>query len=221
MKSDGSRYLVYCSLGASRIIKFFSHEQNLKNFKPVVVVYDGVQENAITNLKKIFGNDLLLFDHNQLTEGERKKIHTTTTNFLQSVMLQHNIEYLISFGDKILKSNLIQRYPRKLINFHPSLLPAFGGLRDSIDQAIKYGAQFLGNTAHFIDEGVDTGEIVVQSAMLTEEFEKYEDVLELQFPMIKMILRDIMKFDIPESEIFSELSGRTKSFMIPKHCNSF
>jgi hypothetical protein len=55
--------------------------------------------------------------------------------------------------------------------------------------------------------------------MLREEFENYEDVLELQFPMMKMIFRDLLNYEISHGEIVKELGKRKKLFLIPNHCN--
>jgi len=88
----------------------------------------------------------------------------------------------------------------------------------SINQALDNGVSIIGNTTHFIDEGIDTGKIILQTAMLTEDFEDYEDVLEMQFPMIKMILRDVLKFDIKQTDIMKELPNRKKRLLIPKKC---
>ena len=103
-----------------------------------------------------------------------------------------------------------------MINFHPSILPSYKGL-NAIDQAIKDNAIFLGNTAHLIDEEVDSGKILIQTSMLSDDFKDYEDVLELQFPMIKMILRDMLNYEISDGELFSDLNKRDASFSIPKN----
>ena len=75
-----------------------------------------------------------------------------------------------------MKNPLIQKYDKRIINFHPSILPSFKGL-NAIDQELKAKVRFLGNTAHFIDEGIDSGEIIIQSAMFRSDYEEYEDVL--------------------------------------------
>ena len=64
---------------------------------------------------------------------------------------------------EILSAGFIQRFRGRIVNVHPSLLPAFPGL-DSIQQALDYGVQLTGVTVHFVEEGVDTGPIVLQEA---------------------------------------------------------
>ena len=60
---------------------------------------------------------------------------------------------------EILSSAFIQRFRNRIVNVHPSLLPAFPGVR-AIEQALDYGVQVTGVTVHFVDEGVDSGEVI-------------------------------------------------------------
>lgn len=62
---------------------------------------------------------------------------------------------------RILSAELVGRYPRRIVNIHPSLLPAFPGLHAQ-RQALEYGVRVAGCTVHLVDEGVDTGPIVMQ-----------------------------------------------------------
>jgi phosphoribosylglycinamide formyltransferase-1 len=55
-------------------------------------------------------------------------------------------------------------FPMRVINVHPALLPAFPGLR-AIEQALEYGAKVFGVTVHFVDEGVDSGPVILQRAL--------------------------------------------------------
>jgi phosphoribosylglycinamide formyltransferase-1 len=64
---------------------------------------------------------------------------------------------------EILSSSLIERFRSRIINVHPSLLPAFPGV-GSIEKALDYGVQVTGVTVHFVDEGVDSGPIIMQEA---------------------------------------------------------
>ena len=56
------------------------------------------------------------------------------------------------------------RFPQRVINVHPALLPAFPGI-GAIEQALDYGVKVFGVTVHFVDEGVDTGPIILQRAL--------------------------------------------------------
>jgi len=63
---------------------------------------------------------------------------------------------------RIISPQFIRKYKNKILNMHPALLPAFPGL-NAQKQAIEYGAKYSGCTVHFVDDGVDTGTIIIQS----------------------------------------------------------
>lgn len=65
---------------------------------------------------------------------------------------------------RILSPYFIREFPDRILNIHPSLLPAFPG-SDAQKQALEYGAKFSGCTVHIVDEGVDTGPSVCQAAV--------------------------------------------------------
>jgi phosphoribosylglycinamide formyltransferase 1 len=64
---------------------------------------------------------------------------------------------------EVLTPEFIRAYEGRLINVHPALLPAFPGVR-AIEQALEYGVKVGGVTIHFVDEGVDTGPVLLQEA---------------------------------------------------------
>jgi len=63
---------------------------------------------------------------------------------------------------RIISPEFVKKYKNRIINIHPALLPAFPGL-DAQKQAIEYGSKYSGCTVHFVDSGVDTGPIILQS----------------------------------------------------------
>jgi phosphoribosylglycinamide formyltransferase 1 len=65
---------------------------------------------------------------------------------------------------RILSGGFISRFPQRIVNIHPALLPAFPGL-DAQAQALAYGVKVAGCTVHFVDEGTDTGPIILQEAV--------------------------------------------------------
>ena len=65
---------------------------------------------------------------------------------------------------QLLDPAFLSRFPDRVINVHPALLPAFPGIR-AVEQALEYGVKVFGVTVHFVDEGVDTGPIILQRAV--------------------------------------------------------
>ena len=69
---------------------------------------------------------------------------------------------------RIISPEFVKKFKNRIINIHPALLPAFPGL-DSQKQALDYGAKFSGCTVHFVDAGMDTGPIIIQSVVKIKE----------------------------------------------------
>jgi len=65
---------------------------------------------------------------------------------------------------RLLSSDFIQAFPNRIVNIHPSLLPLFPGL-DAQRQALEHGVKITGCTVHFVDEGLDSGKIIMQRAV--------------------------------------------------------
>jgi len=77
---------------------------------------------------------------------------------------QHGVELVVLAGFmELLGPQLVRRLAGRIINIHPSLLPAFPGVHP-IEEALDYGVQVMGVTVHFVDEGVDSGPIILQEA---------------------------------------------------------
>lgn len=84
---------------------------------------------------------------------------------IASEIVNHEVQLVVLAGFmRILSRYFIGLFPGRIMNIHPSLLPAFPGL-NAHSQAISYGAKVSGCTIHFVDEGVDTGPIIMQSAV--------------------------------------------------------
>jgi phosphoribosylglycinamide formyltransferase 1 len=74
----------------------------------------------------------------------------------------HGVDLIVLAGYmQLLDERFVRRFANRIVNVHPALLPSFPGL-DAIDQALEHGVQVTGVTVHFVDEGVDTGPIVLQ-----------------------------------------------------------
>jgi phosphoribosylglycinamide formyltransferase 1 len=77
----------------------------------------------------------------------------------------HDVELVVLAGYMaLLTPSFLARFPDRVINLHPALLPAFPGVH-AIEQALDYGVKVFGVTVHFVDQGVDTGPVIVQRAV--------------------------------------------------------
>ncbi|HSA98611.1 MAG TPA: phosphoribosylglycinamide formyltransferase [Candidatus Nitrosotenuis sp.] len=69
---------------------------------------------------------------------------------------------------RIISPEFIRRYKNRMLNIHPAILPSFPGLHAQ-RQALEYGAKYSGCTVHFVDDGVDTGPIILQAVVRVKE----------------------------------------------------
>jgi phosphoribosylglycinamide formyltransferase-1 len=83
---------------------------------------------------------------------------------------------------ELLGDVFLSRFPRAVINVHPSLLPAFPGLR-AVEQALAYGVKVFGVTVHFVDSGIDTGPVILQRAVELPDARSAEEVLDVLHPV--------------------------------------
>jgi phosphoribosylglycinamide formyltransferase 1 len=88
----------------------------------------------------------------------------------------HNVEFIVLAGYmRLIGQTLLSAYQGRIVNIHPSLLPAFPG-KDAIGQALTAGVELSGVTIHFVDEGMDTGPIIEQQSVKLDEGETLESL---------------------------------------------
>ena len=81
------------------------------------------------------------------------------------VLRERQVELVCLAGYmRLLGKTVLEAFPNRIINIHPALLPAFPGLHAQ-KQAIEHGVRFSGCTIHFVDEGIDTGPIILQAVV--------------------------------------------------------
>lgn len=148
---------------------------------------------------------LLITDNESAFAVERAKKHKidylyinpkefpTKEAFFQKIadeLKKKEVELVILAGFmRIVRKPLINAFPNKIMNIHPALLPAFPGLH-SQKQAVDHGVRISGCTVHFVDEGTDTGPIIIQAAVTVSPDDTEDSLSE-----------KILKF---EHEIFPE-----------------
>lgn len=187
------RYAFYISGRSGRLTKAIEQFGGDILEKIILVVSDAKVEPGLCALLKEHHIALETINDADLI-GTRKEKNLQISNFILEQLEKSTIDYMFSFGSHILSGELLERYSYKLINFHPAILPMFPGVK-SIDQAVNYGNVLLvGNTAHFIDAGMDTGKIIMQSVIPVKHFldtQDYDVVLDLQIEMLSKLIRVI------------------------------
>jgi phosphoribosylglycinamide formyltransferase-1 len=121
-------------------------------------------------------------------EGDRRARDAAIADFLE----RHGVELVVLAGYMaLLDPAFLSRFPSRVINVHPALLPAFPGLR-AIEQALDYGVKVFGVTIHFVDDGVDTGPVIAQRAIELPEAADAAAVREALRPLEHDLLCEVV-----------------------------
>lgn len=100
------------------------------------------------------------------SKGKAREAHDRE---VVAALKQNGVELVCLAGYmRLLSPWFVQQFPRRILNIHPSLLPAFPGL-EAQEQAFAYGVKVSGCTVHFVDEELDHGPIIVQKAVCVQD----------------------------------------------------
>lgn len=147
---------------------------------------------TVIDKAKAFGIDTFVF--NPKLYNEKSAYESEIKRYL----LTARIEWLFLAGYmRLIGPTLLNEFEGKILNIHPSLLPAFPG-KDAIGQALDAGVNETGVTVHFVDEGMDTGPIIAQERILINKDdtraslqERIQQVEHRLYPeVIKQLLMD-------------------------------
>ena len=134
--------------------------------KGEIVVLIGT-ENALMPIAKKVNIPFVLIDEKDQSKAEENII---------SVIKKFDVDLIVlARYMRILSPNFVWRYPNRIINIHPSLLPAFPGAFAYV-QAYERGAKIVGCTAHYVTEDLDQGPIIFQDAFAIDEDETLESL---------------------------------------------
>ena len=109
-------------------------------------------------IEKAAQNQLATFVFNAKDYQTKQAFETEIVSELQA----HQVDWIVLAGFmRLIGPTLLKPYQRRIINIHPSILPAFPGL-DAVGQALDAKVKITGTTIHYVDSGMDTGEIIAQ-----------------------------------------------------------
>ena len=127
-----------------------------------------------------------------------KAVYETDEDKIIGLLKENNIDLIVLAGYlKIITPKFVDEFRNKIINIHPSLIPSFCGkgyYGEKVHQGvIDYGAKVTGATVHFVDEGADTGAIIMQEAVNVEQDDDAKSlakrVLEVEHRILKESIR--------------------------------
>lgn len=130
-------------------------QRGLINSKVKIVISNNKNSSGIDKAKRKNIKTKII---NQKDYGSKKDFENALTNTLKN----QNVDLVCLAGFmSILSKNFLKDWNRKVINIHPSLLPSFRG-KNAVKQALEQRVKTAGCSVHFVDEGIDTGEIISQ-----------------------------------------------------------
>jgi phosphoribosylglycinamide formyltransferase-1 len=123
-----------------------------------IVISNNPEAYGITRAKK-YGIPVVVLKNGEFKNKEEFDLE------LIRILKNNCVDLVILAGFmRIITPALLKAFPHKIMNIHPALLPSFPGIHGQ-KQALEYGVKLSGCTVHFVDEGVDTGPIIIQSAV--------------------------------------------------------
>ena len=135
---------------------------NIKNIKPAVVISNRTDAEGLKVASENFGipTEIVLSQGLKGWDYDKKVISVLKKYDVRS---EHGLICLAGFM-RLISAEFVKEYPMRILNIHPALLPSFPGLHAQ-KQAIEYGVKVSGCTVHFVDQGLDSGPIVLQRAV--------------------------------------------------------
>jgi len=123
-------------------------------------------------------------------------------------LLAGGVEWAVLAGYMhVLTPAFLKRFPRRVINLHPALCPSFAGAH-AIEDAIAYGVRWTGVTVHFVDEGVDTGPIILQEPVEIKDSDNFEALAERIHAVEHRLLPEAVRLCLDGRVRFQEDSRR-------------
>jgi phosphoribosylglycinamide formyltransferase-1 len=134
----------------------------IKNVKPTVVLSNRTDAAGLKIALEKFGISTEIVPSGGLKGWDYdKKVISVLRKY--DVTSEYGLICLAGFM-RLISAEFVKEYPMRILNIHPALLPSFPGLHAQ-KQAIEYGVKVSGCTVHFVDEGLDSGPIVLQRAV--------------------------------------------------------
>ena len=143
------------------------------------------------DIKKVFSNNPNARGLQRAKDADIPTEAVSSLSTLESKVtefcLNNDVKLIVLAGFmRLLSNEFTRRWSKKCVNIHPSLLPSFPGIT-AVEQALDYGVKCTGVTVHYVDEGMDTGEIISQQPIYIEKWDT-EDTLHIRLQKIEHLI---------------------------------
>ncbi|HUE52124.1 MAG TPA: phosphoribosylglycinamide formyltransferase [Terriglobales bacterium] len=179
---------------------------NIPNARIAVVISNKADAGGIETARRLGLAALII-----RSQGKQREEHDRE---VVAALQEHKVDLVCLAGYmRLLSPWFVQQFPRRILNIHPSLLPAFPGL-EAQEQAFAYGVKVAGCSVHFVDEELDHGAIIVQKAVpvldTDNEHSLAARILEQEHvaysEAIKIVLQG--KFDVVGRKLVTKITAK-------------
>jgi phosphoribosylglycinamide formyltransferase 1 len=179
---------------------------NIPNARIAVVISNKADAGGIETAHRLGLAALII-----RSQGKQREEHDRE---VVAALQEHKVDLVCLAGYmRLLSPWFVQQFPRRILNIHPSLLPAFPGL-EAQEQAFAYGVKVAGCSVHFVDEELDHGAIIVQKAVpvldTDNEHSLAARILEQEHvaysEAIKIVLQG--KFDVVGRKLVTKITAK-------------
>ena len=158
------------------------------------IIDETLAGNINGKVKVVISNKENAYGLERARQNNINTVFETDEDRIREVLKEHNIDLVVLAGYlKIISPKFVNEFRNKMINIHPSLIPSFCGkgyYGQKVHQGvIDYGAKVTGATVHFVDEGADTGPIIMQETVVVKDDDDASSlakrVLEIEHKILK------------------------------------
>ena len=154
--------------------------QNNTIHQTILVISDRPEAEGLQKAKSLGCKSITVPLPDVEDKSQRRRLHE---NAINKILIENEVELIVLSGYmRILTSDFVKPWAGRILNIHPSLLPDFPGAHAHRD-VIQSGAKESGCTVHFVDEGIDTGPIIMQKAISIDKDDNEETLAAKILPL--------------------------------------
>lgn len=188
-KARTAKVIVFASGRGSNFVNLVEQSKN-SNYRVIALMVDNPDAYAIESAKKL---DIPYYVVMRQIDESKARHEEKIRSYLETIPF----DFIALAGYmKILSPEFVKKYNKRVINIHPSLLPAFKGA-NAIEDAFNYGVRVSGVTIHYVDAGIDTGKIIEQEIVYIDDDETLDSfkdkIRELEHELYPKVIKRLIE----------------------------
>lgn len=188
-KARTAKVIVFASGRGSNFVNLVEQSKN-SNYRVIALMVDNPDAYAIESAKKL---DIPYYVVMRQIDESKARHEEKIRSYLETIPF----DFIALAGYmRILSPEFVKKYNKRVINIHPSLLPAFKG-SNAIEDAFNYGVRVSGVTIHYVDAGIDTGKIIEQEIVYLDDDETLDSfkdkIRELEHELYPKVIKRLIE----------------------------